>query len=462
MVRLLRAHQVAPALEEARRTVAATPNDVEANELLIDILAGVGLGYTAEQAYKARAQEYPKDPLAWYLYGRAAVHVEDSQAAYEKALSLNPRNARAVMGMAALERATGDLERAERDYKRALQMDSTLDEAWSGLGAIYVSAGRWEEAVSSCREAIEAVPGDPEAYLALAELRPDEAAKVLARGVKEVPGEPRLHAALAQEQIRARQYKDATASLERALMLDPTSSEVALDLALVRDLDAGRITLEGQAELVRARALVEESPVAARLALEDLIVAYPNCHLVWLARGHLRSQEGDLTGAEADLRKALKLAPNSPDCQAALGLLLLNKKQYREAVQLLDAARAQRPHDASLAISAGMARAGADGPKAGLLSLDETAARFPFDSRPVMAMVSLLTQMGNTEGAYTVLQRAVSRYPDPTLLLALAAAAKDLGHTDEAIEILRNLERATGEARYGRIADQMVAAPKPN
>ena len=135
-------YQVAPALEEARRTVAATPNDVEANELLIDILAGVGLGYTAEQAYKARAEEYPKDPLAWYLYGRAAVHLEDSQAAYEKALSLNPRNARAVMGMAALERATGDLERAERDYKRALQMDSTLDEAWSAAAGVAVGIRR--------------------------------------------------------------------------------------------------------------------------------------------------------------------------------------------------------------------------------------------------------------------------------------------------------------------------------
>lgn len=441
--------------------MADSPNDVEANELLIDILAGLGLGYTAEQAYKQRADEFPKDPLAWYLYGRAALSPDDSMSAYSKALALDPRHARAMMGIASIERAQGDVERAERDYKRALQLDSSLAEAWSGLGALYVRDGRWDEAVRTCEGAIKAVPGDPEAYLALAELRPEQASKALTQGVKNVSGEPRLHAALAQEQLRLGDTRAAIASLERAMMLDPTSTQVALDLALARDLDAGRIDREGQAELVRARALADESPVAARLALEDLVAAYPSCHLVWLARGHLRSQEGDLGGAEIDLRRALKLAPNSPDCQAALGLLLLNNKQYREAVQLLDAARAQRPHDASLAVSAGLARAGADGPKAGLLALDEVAARFPFDSRPVMAMVSLLTQMGNTEGAYTVLKRAVERYPDPALMLALAAAARDLGRTDEAVGLLRALEQATGEARYGRIADEMSTTPLP-
>jgi hypothetical protein len=54
-----------------------------------------------------------------------------------------------------------------------------------------------------------------------------------------------------------------------------------------------------------------------------------------------------------------------------------------------------------------------------------------------------------------VLSRAVERAPEPSLVVALAAAATDLGHPEEAAALLRRLGEATGNAAMLEAADRL-------
>ena len=79
------------------------------------------------------------------------------------------------IGTAAVLRAKGDTETAEAHYRTALSLDADLPEAWSGLGAMLIHQERWEEALEVTKDAMDASPDDPEAYLAAAALEPDRA-----------------------------------------------------------------------------------------------------------------------------------------------------------------------------------------------------------------------------------------------------------------------------------------------
>ncbi len=451
----LRADRVEAALNEARKSVEESPDDVEAHELLIDILMNLGIGHQAQYAYEQYAVDNATSAMAWYLLGRASVEADRAEVAYRRSKDLNPGYARAYMGIASVDRARGDLARAEAGYRTALTLDPNLPEAWSGLGALLIQQDRWEEALMVTMEAMDSSPQDPEAYLAAAALDPERSEEHLRRGTKAVPNEPRLWEALAREQINHSDLKGARASLSQALLLNPDSSQARVDWAILVELDKGTLDILGQSRLARARDLARETPIAAEAEFDQLALDYPDCYLVHLNRGHFYAEQDLFSEAARDLKRAYELAPDSPDTQGALGLLYLQDNNAAMAMPLLDKARRARPTDVELAVSACMAHAGVDGVSTGVACLGEVADANPTDIRPVMAMVTILQQTGQADAAYTVLQRAVARTPHPTLLLTYAAAAKDHGDKTIAADTLRELAKITGEDKYATMADEL-------
>lgn len=451
----LRADRMEDALSEAKRSIESSPQDVEAHELLIDILMNLGIGHQAQFAYEQYATDNPNSAMAWYLLGRANVTSDGAEDAYRKAIELDPGYARAYMGIAAVLRAKGETETAEAHYRTALSLDADLPEAWSGLGAMLIHQERWEEALEVTKDAMDASPDDPEAYLAAAALEPDRAEQHLRRGTKAVANEPRLWEALAREQINENNLSGARASLSQALLLNPESSQARVDWAILTELDKGTLDILGQARLARARDLARETPVAAEAEYEALVRDYPDCYLIYLGRGLFYAEQDLFVEAAADLTKAFELAPDSPDTQGALGLLLMKDDQYAAALPLLNSARKARPNDVELAVSACLSHVAVDGVTVGVACLGEVADAHPNDIRPVMAIVTVLEQSNQSEAAYTVLERAVARTPHPTLLLTYAAAAKDLGHTDVAVATLRQLYDITGDPKFAQMADEL-------
>lgn len=452
---LMREGHPVEALEAARANVRAAPQDVGHHELLIDLMNNLGLALQGEIAYLQFAEDNDQDPMAWYLLGRAALDPRRASTAYAKALAIDPTYARATMGLASVQRALGEPEDAIKLYRQAVEAQPALAEAWSGLGATLMDQGKASEALEVSLQAMVAVPRDREAYLAASVLEPDMARQHLERGVKAVPDSPELRAALGRAQLRDGDYRKARENLDRALASDPGAVQALFDRAVVGELEAGRLDTEGQAALARARALIQESPVAAELGVRDLVKGYPDCYLVYLVQGHLLIGLGRQLEASGALAKALELQPNSPDVQGALGMLLLTMGDANRALPLLESAYRARPWDVELGVSAGMAAANAEGINAGVTMLGAVADAHPTELAPVMALVSLLTQAGRTDAAYQVLNRAVARYPHPTLILSKAAAAQDLGRKAEAAALLLQLEELTGDPKYGAMAAEL-------
>jgi Tfp pilus assembly protein PilF len=217
--------------------------------------------------------------LAWYLLGRATLDANLARAAYLRAAEIAPRYGRAHMGLASVHRARGELEQAERAYRLALKLDPNLPEAWIGLGAVCIAQGRPDEAVKVAEAAIKAVPGDPEAYLALAELRPERAVEILTQASQKVTTDPRVYASLAQELMRDGRFAEARAHVERAVILVPASPQVNLLAMQVKELESGALTWAGAERLARARALANETPVAALVELDELAKEFPKLRL---------------------------------------------------------------------------------------------------------------------------------------------------------------------------------------
>jgi tetratricopeptide (TPR) repeat protein len=211
----LRAGAFSPALALAERALELRPADLgHRQHLAICLLAAKRNDEAVEQLRHAR-------PLAWEsarelsllagLLVRAACH-EDAAACYERALALEPGNARHHFSLA----------------------------------ATYRFLGRLEEAESACDRALEIDPGEYEAYLVRSDLRTQTAERnhvaameaVLADLDAPYMGEVMLCPALAKECEDLGEHERSFTYLARgaALRRRHLSYRVEQDLALIDEL----------------------------------------------------------------------------------------------------------------------------------------------------------------------------------------------------------------------------------
>ena len=459
----LRRNDLGTSLDLTRNWIAEHPSDVDANELLIDILSGLGLAQEAERYYGDRTNLAPNDADGWYLAGRAAITVEDSETRYRKALELAPGHARANMGLGSIARSKNDMVGADARYSEALAKDPSLTEAWAALVQVQLQRGNRTAAVDVARRALAAVPGSPEPYLLLAALRPIEAIDLLVRGAKAVPDEPKIHVALARAYIDREDWKNAVAAYEAALAISDADPGVRIERGVAHEVVAGALVSSSAIQLLQVRADRSSSDVRLR-RLDVVVDANPKSMYARLARGNLLAESARYDLAERDLVEALRLAPQSADALASLGVLYLNRGRAAEAVPLLNQAVTIHPGDPTLVIARASAIVQIDS-SAGELALREAMARFPFESKIPVLLARLLVARGNAQGAYRELEAAAQRSPAPDVLLQWADVAQRLGRFAEEARILHLLAATTGDPRFETrakdIEKRLAAQPAP-
>jgi tetratricopeptide (TPR) repeat protein len=459
----LRRNDLGTALELTKAYVADHPNDVEANELLIDILSGLGLAQEAERYYGERATLAPNDADSAYLAGRAAVSAADSESRYRRALEIAPGHARATMGLGSIARSKNELGDAHSRYSEALARDPSLTEAWAALVQVELQRGNRTAAVDVARRSLAAVPRSPEPYLLLAALRPIEALDMLVRGTKAVPDEPKMQIALARAHVDREDWKNAVAAYDAALAISDADPDVRVERGVAKEVLAEALVSTAAIKLLQSRA--DHSTSAARLPRLDAIVdANPRSMYARLARGNLLADSARYDLAERDLVEALRLAPQSADALASLGALYLNRGRAADALPLLDQAVKLRPRDPSLAIARASAIVQTD-IRSGELALREAMARFPFEPKIPVLLARLLVQAGNAPAAYQVLEAAAHRSPAPDVLLQWADVAERLGRFADEARIVRLLAVTTGDPRFvaraQEIEKRLGSAPAP-
>jgi arylsulfatase A-like enzyme len=126
-------------------------------------------------------------------------------------------------------------------------------------------------------------------------------------------------------QMRSGQPGRAAEVLRGLLEQDPRSP------ALLRQLGQAQIFAERFAE--------------AEQTFERLVEVSPDFDLAWLRLGQLRGRRGDLEGEQAAYERAVALNPRRMQNHKALASVLMQRKQLRRAIDVLEQARELDPTD---------------------------------------------------------------------------------------------------------------------
>ncbi|NCG21466.1 MAG: tetratricopeptide repeat protein [Rhodobacterales bacterium] len=457
----LAAGDVGGAIVLAKAITDASPGDMDAHELYIDLMLAAAQGARAEQMYRSMIQSDPTNPDLHYLHGRAAVSGKEAQAAFERALRIDPDHARSHMGIAAVHSAKGAMHEAAMAYRRAVMLDGSLGEAWMGWVRMHIEAGDYEGAILVAQDGLRAVPAEGGLYMVVATLDGKQALEMLERGATEAPDDARVLSALAEVYLSLEQPDKALMVARRALRVSPSLPSPTLTEMFASALAAETLDYPGYRALIQAREQQGVDPSAAVASFNTLVSKYPKCALVLLGRAQLHDQLGQSALSLTDLALALQRDQNLMEAQAAFGLTLVRADRSKEALPWLTAATAGRPWDASLAIALGRAQSKTGDHVAAVRTLKVQYLRKPWDVPTLLQYAEVLQSAGLHEEAYRLVITGLKDVGDPRLAAALVMTAIAAGHPLEAANFLEDLGHQGNSQALLDLASRLRAQAKP-
>ena len=179
---------------------------------------------------------------------------------------------------------------------------------------------------------------------------------------------------------------------------------------------------------------VNVAPSAIRQIREQFIddVSY--------ARGALEClRTGDFAGAERQARKALALNPKSGDALHCLGLALLGRAQFEEAIRYLSEAAQVKPTEGQIEVDLGAALIVANRLEEGVRHLHKALELAPENAGAYFTLGVAAARRGDQREAIRCWSRAVELNPENgEAHHNLAIALDEQGHPDQAIAHYRN------------------------
>jgi tetratricopeptide (TPR) repeat protein len=217
--------------------------------LLVRLYGEVGDLGAAERTAGTLAARLPADsPTPWIELGHAfeiGHRYEEALAAYDKAASVAPSDSAGprVGGMRAAR--WGEAELAEPRLEESLRRNARDEAVWHALGLVRLHLGDLDGAKTAYLSGLAADPAALEdrlglATVALAEHRPAEALAQYDNVLQRRPSFGDGHLGRAWALIALGRYDDAKASLAEARRLGADARAIALQEALVRDLETKR------------------------------------------------------------------------------------------------------------------------------------------------------------------------------------------------------------------------------
>lgn len=244
----------------------------------------------ASAVLAARLQSLMQEAVAAQQRGDFAV----AELRLREVLRQAPAHADATHFLGLLAHQTGNDDAALRLLERAVELGPRSYLYRHNLACVYQALGRHADAERCSRETLARRPDYADAYFVLA-----------------------------RSQAAQNRDLEALASYERAVALEPDYFDAKLELGevllkMVRrrealaSLRAARALAAGdEAKLLRAAAVFQsaEAYADARSCFEEVLTISPDCGRAHVGLGVILADLGDLRGAEAHYREALRLKP---------------------------------------------------------------------------------------------------------------------------------------------------------
>jgi Tfp pilus assembly protein PilF len=288
-----------------------------------------------------------KAPSADTARGISALQNGDfatAKSAFEAAIAANAHDADAHHYLAVTLEKTNDKAGAEKEYKAALAINPDLAEAAANLGALYVDAKKWDQAIgvlaSEAKKRADSAPVQFNLALAYAGKGDrEDATRAFDAALKATPSDPMLlytygHTLATWHEAEAAVQK-LHAARDAANGNGDLLGSIGHELLLLRDV-AGCITSFDKAIAAKDGAQFRTERALCKLAsrdeagattdLEAAVKADPHYALAhyWLATRLMGAKKWK--DAAKELEAYLKIEPNGPKAKSARAALAVAKR----------------------------------------------------------------------------------------------------------------------------------------
>lgn len=331
----------------------------------------------AEQAFFAALDANPRDHRALHGLAILAVRADRPDLAIEhvrSALALDRRNPAYLQTLGIAQGENGDLDAAVETFRRLVRERPDYPDAQCNLGLALRRLGRYVDAEQALRRATVFEPRSARAHVELGKLqlvqsRPAAALPHLETALAIDPANPAGLNARGIALQGLRRYEEALTAFRQAQAAAPADPDPHNNEGLtLRLMDRAA---EAEAAFRRATELDPTDPVAAtnlgstllalgRLeeaadVLRAVIRAYPRFGAAHLNLGLVLRRQGDLDAAAAELATATELEPRSVEALDSYGGVLHEQGRTEQAVALFERALAEAPADPGALTGLGLA-----------------------------------------------------------------------------------------------------------
>ena len=322
---------------------------------------------TAERTLVPLLETAGPDPRLLHMLGLARMHVRDFPGAadlFARARAADPRAAvLAFSHGTALRWLEQSMEAAEA-FRTAFGLRPDYAEAYYESAAALQQIGRTDEAEMVLRGWLEALPGDPRAVLALADLllgagKPEQAEQLLHAGIQD-PGVAAFHALMFQRLglalRRQNRNADALDALGKSAALDPQPFTDAIRTEILADFRRHDEAMALSREMI---AREPENPqwhklhneLLYRLRHPDYLKSYdgaPQSAALLLSKAYFLSHEKRGEEALEAYTRATALEPENRHAATGMANALSMLGRHGEAVAAFDRLLARQQGDADL------------------------------------------------------------------------------------------------------------------
>jgi len=329
---MLLANQFNDAQALALRMQKRNPNDVEAQILLANSLAGLKDMDGAIAAFEKAVEMDPDRSSTYSELGSARLVSGDkarAEAAFRKAIAIDPKSPSAHLSLSNFLWANGDLPQAEQEMRKALELDPKNITANRAMAMYYMVTNKPEAAEPHLKLVAESVPGpNPKYFLAEYYLRlgrVDDARNVLTPLLTDDANFVGASVRLARIEVIAKKNAEAHRLIDAVLARDPNN----IDALVTR----GKLLL------------AENNTVNALSTLQKAVEVNPRSMDAQLALAQTYVLRGQVKEATTAFNDALKLDGRNMEARLGLARLQINNGNAAEAVPLVLKIVDERPEN---------------------------------------------------------------------------------------------------------------------